>query len=289
MARPHLNAPLRASLAPALRRGGALLATALLALVLGACATSPTGRSQLMLIPPQAAIADSRLAYVNTVAELRRENKLLYDPLLADRVEAIASRVVAQAVALYPHTARWSWSVALIDDHEPNAWCMAGGRLAYNSGLFSQLGLSNDEFAHIVGHEIAHAIANHTAEQMSVVLLTQAGLIAAAIAAEEDDQATLTAASIAAELAITLPHSRVAEAEADRIGMELAVRAGYDPAAAVSLWDKMNAFGGPRVPQFLNTHPAPASRRASLQALIPTLGRLPPASSATAHPVTMLP
>ncbi len=286
-----MNLPRSAS--PASKAGSlrfALLATVLVALALAACVTSPTGRSQLMIVSPETAIAASQRAYLNAVRDLQRENRLLYDWRIKERVESVAGRVVAQAVALYPRTSRWQWSVALIDDDDPNAWCMAGGRMAVNSGLLTELGLSNDELAHIIGHEIAHAIANHTAERMSMVLLTQAGLIAAAIAADEDDEDVLSAASVAADLAIMLPNSRVAESEADRLGMELAIRAGYEPAAAVSMWDKMAAAGfGAGVPQFLSTHPAPGNRQAALRALIPSLGGLPSAASGETYPVAVVP
>lgn len=260
----------------------------LIVLSLCACATSPTGRSQLLLISPQAAIAHSATAYLATVRQLDEDNKLLDDPLLADRVQGVAGRVVAEAVARYPRTALWDWSVALIDDPETvNAWCMAGGRMGVYNGLFETLQLTDDEFAHIMGHEVAHAIANHTAERMSVALAAQVGLVAVAAAVDADDENALQGAALAAQLAIALPNSRVAESEADRIGIELASRAGYDPAATVSLWRKMEEHGG-GLPQFLSTHPNPANRRRTLAALAPEMRELMPDTPRQPHPVTML-
>ena len=263
------------------------LTAALLALVAAACVTSPTGRRQLLLVSPDAAIAESAVAYLETVRQLDADNKLLNDPALAARVAAIAGRVVAEAVARYPHTANWQWSVALIDDPETaNAWCMAGGRMAVYSGLVERLGLSDDELAHIVGHEVSHAIANHTAERMSIVLATQVGLLAAA--ENDEDTEVLLGAALAAQLAITLPNSRASEAEADFMGMELASRAGYDPAAAASMWDKLEADGGPRIPQFLNTHPNPANRRQTLAALVEEMRLLRPTDRREPYPVEIL-
>lgn len=259
----------------------------LLALVAAACATSPTGRRQFMIVSPQAAIAESAVAYVDAVRRLAADDKLLDDPVTADRIAAIAGRVVGEAVARYPHTASWQWSVALIDDPEtPNAWCMAGGRMAVYSGLMEQLDLSDDELAHILGHEVSHAIANHPAERMSIVLATQAGLMAAA--ANEEDTEVLLGAALAAQLAIALPNSRASEAEADLMGMELASRAGYEPAAAVSMWSKLEAAGGARIPEFLNTHPSPANRRDTLAGLVERMSQLTPDMPRDPYPVEII-
>ncbi|MCB1709732.1 MAG: M48 family metallopeptidase [Halioglobus sp.] len=244
--------------------------------LLAACATSPTGRRQLMLISPDAAIVQSKQAYLSTVSDLDKENKLLDDPKLADRVATITGRLVTEAIALYPNTANWEWSVAIIDDPETvNAWCMAGGRMAVYTGLFDKLKLTDAEFAQIMGHEISHALANHTAERMSRAMATSIGVLAIGVASDRP-AATMAGGAVAAKLALELPNSRTAESEADKIGMELAVRAGYDPDAAVTLWQKMGSLGGSKPPQFLSTHPAPANREAQLAAMIPAMRKLNP-------------
>ena len=109
-----------------------------------ACATSPTGRNQLMLVSPESAIVESRKAYISTVESLNEDNKLVTDPLMMDRVARITGRLVGIAVGRYPNTADWEWSVAIIDDPETvNAWCMAGGRMAVYTGLFEKLNLTD--------------------------------------------------------------------------------------------------------------------------------------------------
>ena len=247
---------------------------------LSGCATSPTGRTQLLLVSPEAAIVHSAPAYLSMVAQLSEEHGLLNDPVLADRIAVITGRLVAVAEQQYPHTATWDWSVALIDDPETvNAWCMAGGRMGLHSGLIAQLDPTDDELAQVMGHELSHAIANHTAEQMSLAIAKTLGVVAIAIASEDDD--TATAASTAAELAIALPNSRAAETEADRIGIELAARAGYAPGAAATLWEKMTGLAdGNRPPEFLSTHPSPYRRQEELadlaQAMLPLLAKTPP-------------
>lgn len=264
----------RAVSAVARAAGAACLAAVLVAG--SGCTTSPTGRSQLMLISPEAAIVESRKAYLSTVSQLGKENKLVDDPFLADRVATITGRLVTEATALYPHTKDWEWSVAIIDDDETvNAWCMAGGRMAAYTGLFEQLQLTDDEFAQIMGHEISHAIANHTAERMSRAIAINAGVIAAGIASDNSG-VTMAGAAVAAKLALELPNSRVAESEADRIGTELATRAGYAPEAAVTLWEKMGSLSDERPPEFLSTHPSPGNRGAALAAMVPDMRALNP-------------
>jgi predicted Zn-dependent protease len=263
----------------------ALVAT----LLLGACATSPTGRSQLMLISPESAIVQSRRAYLETVGELDQQNKLVSDPAVVERVSRITGRLVTEAIGLYPNAQNWEWSVAIVDDDETvNAWAMAGGRMAVYTGLFAKLELTDDEFAQIMGHEISHALANHTAEKMSMAMASSLGVLAIGVTSDRPS-ATMAGAAVAAKLALELPNSRTAESEADQIGMELATRAGYDPQAAVTLWRKMGALGGGRPPAFLSTHPAPDGRESRLAEMIPDMQRLNPSRiKSPVHPVDII-
>jgi len=244
----------------------------LLALIVTACVTSPTGRRQLMLVSESQAISASREAYLAQITELSRTGKLVTDPLVLRRIDTITGRLIAQAIEMRPDTADWEWSVEVIDEPDTvNAWCMAGGRMAIYTGLIQKLDATDDEIAQVMGHEIAHALANHTAERMSVAMATNLGV--AAIGVLSDRSEAMSAAAMAAALAVQLPNSRSSESEADRIGIELAARAGYDPNAAVTLWQKMeqNAGGGP--PAFLSTHPSPGQRQATLAALAPEMMR----------------
>ena len=211
----------------------------LILVTLAGCATSPTGRTQFILISPDAAIIESETAYLDTVRQLEDDDKLVNDPLSVARVARITGRLVSIAIADYPESADWKWSVAIVDDAETvNAWCMAGGRMAVYTALFDQLELTDDEFAQIMGHEISHALANHTAERMSRAMVTSAG-VAVVGAASDNSSAAMAGAALIANVALTLPNSRDAENEADIMGMVLATKAGYDPEAAVTLWQKM--------------------------------------------------
>jgi predicted Zn-dependent protease len=252
------------------------ISIATLCLVITACTTSPTGRRQFMLISPESAIVQSEAAYLSTVGELDKEDKLVTDPLIVARVARITGQVVSAAVDAYPGSGDWKWSVAIIDDSETvNAWCMAGGRMAVYTGLFDQLKLTDDEFAQIMGHEISHALANHTAERMSRAMATTLGVVAIG-AASDNHGVAMAGASVAAKLALELPNSRTAESEADELGMRLATQAGFDPEAAVTLWQKMGDLSDERPPEFLSTHPAPDNRQASLNKMIPAMRELNP-------------
>jgi predicted Zn-dependent protease len=249
------------------------LATLVLAAALvAACATSPTGRKQLMLVSEQQAISASRQAYVQEIGKAKQAGKLVTDTRVLNRVEVITERLVAQAVAMRPDSSSWEWSVQVIGEPKTvNAWCMAGGRMALYTGLIQQVDPTDDELAQVMGHEIAHALANHTAERMSVAMAGQAGILAAGIMSDNPGQ-TMAAAAVAAKLAVDLPNSRTAETEADRIGIELAARAGYDPRAAITLWQKMGRVGGGKAPPpFLSTHPSDAQRQQRLGALVPKM------------------
>ena len=265
------------------------LITGLMLVTLVGCATSPTGRTQFILISPDAAIIESETAYLDTVRQLEDDDKLVNDPLSVARVARITGRLVSIAVADYPESADWKWSVAIVDDTETvNAWCMAGGRMAVYTGLFDQLELTDDEFAQIMGHEISHALANHTAERMSRAMATAAG-VAMVGAASDNSGAAMAGAALIANVALTLPNSRDAENEADIMGMVLATKAGYDPEAAVTLWQKMGDLSDDRPAEFLSTHPAPENRQAALNAMIPHMLKINPSrDKAPIHPVTIV-
>lgn len=263
--------------------------TALTLCWLVGCAVSPTGRSQFILISPDAAIVESEAAYLDTVRQLDDEDKLVDDPLTVARVARITGRLVSVAVSEFPESADWKWSVAIVDDADTvNAWCMAGGRMAVYTGLFDQLDLTDDEFAQIMGHEISHALANHTAERMSRAMATAAG-VAVIGAASDNSGAAMAGAAVIANVALTLPNSREAENEADVMGMVLATQAGYDPEAAVTLWQKMGDLSDERPAEFLSTHPAPENRQAALNAMIPRMLEInPDRARAPIHPVAIV-
>ncbi len=251
-----------------------IIPIALLMLSMTACTTSPTGRSQFLLVSPEQAISASKEAYLHTIKPLDDKGKVDNDPAVTRRVKLITGRLISQAIKQYPHTRNWGWSIKVIDDPEVvNAWCMAGGKMAIYTGLLNKVKPTDDELAQVLGHEIAHALANHTAEKMSVSMASQIGIVALSVAVSDTDYgaAALTGAALAATMAIELPNSRTAEREADQMGIELAAKAGYNPNAAATLWEKMAKAGGANPPEFLSTHPSPGNRQSTLRRLAPQM------------------
>jgi predicted Zn-dependent protease len=243
--------------------------------VLAGCQTNPvTGRKQFIVVSEEQAIASSRSAYVQMLTPYQDKGKLDNDPAVTARITAITERLIPHAIAYRPETKDWQWSVKVIDDPKTvNAWCMAGGKMAFYTGLITALKPSDDEIAQVMGHEIAHALAKHQAEKMSRALATTVGVSAVAILSDRRYAGAAAAGTaVAAKLALDLPNSRGAESEADRIGIELAAKAGYDPRSAVTLWEKMGkASGGGGKGDFFSTHPSPEKRMEALAALVPQI------------------
>lgn len=224
-----------------------------------------------MIVSEDWAIASSKQAYTEMLQPYTQKGKIDNDSALKNRVYKITGRIISQAIKVRPETKDWEWSIKIIDDPETvNAWAMAGGKMALYSGLVKKVEPTDDELAQVLGHEIAHALAKHSAEKMSVAMASSVGVIAVG-AASENKGLALSGAALAAALAIQKPNSRAAESEADRIGIELAAKAGYDPNAAVTLWQKMANVGGKGPPQFLSTHPSPVNREKTLSALVPQM------------------
>jgi len=177
----------------------------------------------------------------------------------AERVRRIAQRLIPQTAAFRADAPAWKWEVSVITSKEVNAWCMPGGKIAVYTGLIERLKATDDEIAAVMGHEIAHALREHGRERASQAQ-AQGILIGVIGAVAGVPQGTLDLTQLAVDLTFNLPNSREHEMEADRIGVELAARAGYDPRGAISLWEKMGKLGGGQPPEFLSTHPSHATR-----------------------------
>lgn len=206
-------------------------------------------------------------SYQQTLSEASKKGVLEKNSPLSKRVNNIAQRLISHVSVFRPDATQWAWEVNVIDSPELNANCGPGGKIIFYSGLIEKLKLTDDEIAAVMGHEIAHALREHGREAMSkaygVQMATQLG------AALGVSDGSLQLANLGVEYLMTLPNSRNNENEADLIGLELAARAGYNPHAAVTLWQKMGSAGGSAPPEFLSTHPSSSSRVQALQANIP--------------------
>lgn len=216
-----------------------------------------------MLVSAEEVEAASSKQYQEVLAEARKKNALNRDPQQVARVRAIADRLIAQTPVFRPDARGWSWEANVLESDQLNAWVMAGGKMAIYSGLIEQLKLTDAELAAVMGHEIAHALREHSREQISKAMVTGLGvsITGALLGVSPAGQDLMNMVS---KVTFELPNSRQAEVEADRIGVELAARAGFDPRAALSLWDKMGARSNGAPPQFLSTHPGHAQRQKDL-------------------------
>jgi predicted Zn-dependent protease len=244
--------------------------------VLAACATVPlTERKSLSLIPASELLALSDEQY----AEVLKESKLSTDRQKVQMVTRVGKRIASAAEEFLKESQaqeklkNYQWEFNVIeDDKTANAWCMPGGKVAVYTGILPFT--RNDAgLAVVLGHEVAHAIAEHGNERMSEALLAQLGGVALAVALEEQPDETqqlfMAAYGVTANVAFLLPYSRLHESEADRIGLTLMAIAGYDPNEAVRFWQTMSEQGGSRPPTLLSTHPAPKSRIEKIQSFIP--------------------
>ncbi|GAB4057758.1 M48 family metallopeptidase [Uliginosibacterium sediminicola] len=216
--------------------------------------------------------SESALSYASTLKAASQKGQLNPDKAQTERVRRIANRLIPQVVVFRPEARDWAWQVNVLQSKEVNAWCMPGGKIAVFTGLIEQLQITDDELAAVIGHEIAHALREHALEREPRVIAAQAGsfgLLLGGAALGVDVPADL--AQSASMAAFMLPNSREQESEADRIGLELAARAGFDPRGAVSLWQKMARLGGEAPPKIFSSHPPSDERQADLRATVPVV------------------
>ena len=243
-----------------------------LSLVLTACETVSTtepgavgvDRKQTMLVSQQEIDQAAVGEYKKVIAQAQQKGTLDRNAQLVQRVRAVANRLIPHTAAFRPDAPKWAWETHVIQDDQLNAWAMPGGKMVVYSGLVEKLKLTDDELAAIMGHEIAHSLREHARERVSREMATQLGLSVAGAVLGVGELGTQLGGALA-QVTFTLPHSRAQEIEADRLGVELAARAGYEPHAAVSVWQKMLQAGGSGGPQFLSTHPSPENRLADLK------------------------
>ncbi|TFW09997.1 M48 family peptidase [Oxalobacteraceae bacterium OM1] len=222
-------------------------------------------RQQRMAVAPEAINQAAAQEYAQVIAEARAKGLLNTKPSEVQRVRAIAARLIPQTVAFRPDAVHWAWETNVLTSNEVNAWCMPGGKIAVYSALIEKLQVTDDELAAVMGHEISHALREHARERASEQAVADLGLQVGAALLGLGDMSQQVAQYAYMGL-VGLPHSRAQETEADRLGVELAARAGYDPRAAVTLWQKMQGLGGGAPVKFLSTHPAPAERLQDLTA-----------------------
>jgi predicted Zn-dependent protease len=220
------------------------------------------------LVPAEDVEAAAAQQYAQMMQKAAQQRALAPDSHpQVQRLRFIAQRLIPHAIGWNPRAKQWRWEVNLLGSKDLNAFCMPGGKIAFFYGILSQLQLTDDEVATIMGHEMAHALREHARERMGKTAATRIGasVLSAFLGLGNTGDALL---NMGGQL-LTLKFSREDESEADIVGMELASRAGYDPAAGVSLWQKMMGAAKGAPPQFLSTHPAGETRIKDIQAKLP--------------------
>ncbi len=226
-------------------------------------------RSQLLLVSSADLEKQAAAQYVQVIQTESPKGNVNSDPKQAERVRGIAARLIPQTAVFRKDALNWKWEVNVITSQEVNAWCMPGGKIAVYTGIIEKLQITDDELAAVMGHEISHALREHGRERASQQMAAGAGATLAGVVADiflpGSGQLATAGAGAAAQYGGLLPYSRLQETEADRMGVELAARAGYDPRAAVGLWQKMAKLsGGSAPPQILSTHPSNETRMKDL-------------------------
>lgn len=223
-------------------------------LLVSACATSPTGRQQIMLV------SEGQVAQMGEEAfnQLKAENPASRNQALTRYVNCVADAIIPVVGGGY------DWEVVLFEDDSVNAFALPGGKIGVFTGLL-RVAENQHQLAAVVGHEIAHVTARHSAARVSNQLATQLGVSVLAQGTGMDPRLI----GMGADLLLTLPYSRGDESEADRLGLDYMAQAGFDPRESVTLWQNMEREGGARPADFMSTHPSPQARIRDLQERMP--------------------
>jgi predicted Zn-dependent protease len=254
----------------------AILTAGLLVFLVAACSTVPlTGRKQLNLIPASQMLSMSYQEY----GTFLKSNRLSADSQSAAMVRRVGSRIQRAVERFFAQNqlesalAGYQWEFNLVEDKQVNAWCMPGGKVVVYTGIIP-VAKTETGLAVVMGHEIAHAVAEHGSERMSQGLLAQLGGMGLDAALKDKPQETRalwqTAFGIGAQVGVLLPFSRTQESEADELGLTFMAMAGYDPHEAVAFWQRMSAGkGGEAPPEFLSTHPSDQTRIERIEKNLP--------------------
>ena len=227
--------------------------------ILASCATSPTGRSQLLLMPK----SEMDQMGIAAFTDMKKQGKVDSDPRSNRYVRCVADAVTSAL----PAKDQQQWEVVVFKDDTANAFALPGGKIGVNTGLL-KVATNQAQLATVIGHEVGHVLAQHGNARMSLQYATQTGtqLLGAMIGDSAEKPAIMAALGVGVQYGVQLPFSRADEAEADVIGLEMMARAGFDPRQSIQLWRNMSAQSGGAPPEFMSTHPSDQSRIKGLSA-----------------------
>lgn len=222
-------------------------------------------RKQFMLYPTSEYVAETHTSYAKMMQQYQSKGVLDNKPAMSNRVLEIAKNISVQVINIKPDVKNWKWEIHVINTDETNAFCTGQGKMGVYEGVITQLKLTDDELAAIIGHEIAHALLEHGRERASRDIITN--LVVGQIGGNGQ-----ILAHYASQLGLTLPFNRSQEIEADKLGIQIAARAGYNPKAALTLWKKFAAIdkgANNKLLGMISTHPLPEKRTEELNKVIP--------------------
>jgi Zn-dependent protease with chaperone function len=259
------------------------------AAIAGCASTTEPGavgvhRRQLLMVPTATVNAQGAQFYEQLSNIAARKSALNRDPVRTERVRGIAAKLIREVGALRADAPGWNWEVNVLESAQINAICLPGGKIAVYSGLITTLDLSDAELAAVLGHEMAHALREHTRERASQAALSNAVVQAVANSRSRYANTNAELTKLGSQLFVQLPFSREMELEADALGLELMSRAGYDPSLAPGLWRKMRAHSGGSSVEFLSTHPDDEKRIAQIESLLQRVSPLYAAAAARKSP-----
>lgn len=260
--------PSRRSSSPLLQ---AALATALAGAIALGCATSLTGRQQLLLYPESQMAQMGAAAFTDMQSKTPRSSsstKVTYVRCVANAITQVVPPEQMQAVAVT------GWEVELFEDETANAFALPGGKIGVHTGLLD-VAVTPGQLAAVLGHEVGHVLDRHSNARVSQQSIAQTGMQLGSVLLGADTpqkQGLMAALGLGVEYGLLMPYGRDQESDADQIGLELMARAGFDPNESVRLWENMaRAAGGAAPPEFMSTHPSSTTRIARLQASIPNV------------------
>ncbi len=222
----------------------------LLLAVLWSCATSPTGRRQLIVLPDEQVSGMGMAAF----EDLKTNTPQLKNPAAVDYARCVAGSIIREISGENPG----NWEIVVFDDEQVNAFALPGGRIGVYRGLL-EVAENQDQLATVIGHEIAHVRARHANERVSTGMVAEGGLQLIQVLAGEPSPGKnrlMAALGLGTQVGVLLPFSRAQESEADLLGLQLMAGAGFDPRQSIPLWENMQRAGNGRPPEFLSTHPA---------------------------------
>ncbi|WP_372778419.1 M48 family metallopeptidase [Litorivivens sp.] len=237
------------------------------ALLVAACTTSPTGRRQLVIF------SDAEMSNMGATAFDEMKQKAPVER--AGAVNQYVSCVADAITRTLPEGDRTGWEVVVFDDKSANAFALPGKKIGVHTGLLD-VAKNQDQLASVIGHEVGHVLAKHSAERMSMQFVSQSSqqIVGALIGEGAGQQAVMAALGLGSQYGVLMPYGRLQESESDNIGVQLMAQAGFNPQASIDLWRNMAAAANGQPPEFLSTHPSHDTRISDLQALMPEMQQI---------------